>query len=332
MRFSERNKVTIGVVGIAVVMAVLALALNSGAIYRSLTSHSYTAAFPEAGGLLTGDEVRIGGLTVGKVGAVELDLARARVVVGFTVNRTARLGELTRAMIKTQAPLGKKFLQISPEGGGELEPGAEIPLERTNSPYDLAQVLQDLTTTTGRIDTDRLARAFDAISGAFADTPPALRSALDGVSRLSQALASRDGALRDLLANANGVTDVLAQRSQQINTLVVDGNALLDELYRRRDAIRALLVNTTAAFDQLRGAVQDNEAQIGPALDELQRTLDLLNENDRSIAQAIHGLRGYATTLGETVGGGPFFYVYVANLVPSNLTPMLPQLLERGAG
>jgi phospholipid/cholesterol/gamma-HCH transport system substrate-binding protein len=232
--------------------------------------------------------------------------------------------------IKTRTPLGKKFLEVVPEGLGELQPGTKIPLDRTNSPYDLAHVLQDVSGTTGRIDTDRLAESLNTVSEAFANTPPALRSALRGVSRLSRTVATRDDALRDLLAHANGVSGVLAQRSEQINTLIVDGNSLLDELYRRRDAIRSLLANSTAAFDQLRGLVRDNQEQIGPALDELGKTLDLLKRNDQVIGQAIQGLHGYVLSLGESIGGGPFFYAYVQNLVPSNLAPLLPQLLERG--
>jgi phospholipid/cholesterol/gamma-HCH transport system substrate-binding protein len=328
VRFSERNKTVVGVSGLVVIAVVLAVALNSGAIYRSLTSHGYRAAFPEAGGLLVGDEVRIGGLTVGKIGSIDLD--GDHVTASFTVDSGARLGALTGAAIKTQTPLGKKFLQVRPSGDGVLEPGSEIPLERTNSPYDVAQVLADLTTTTGQIDTGKLASSLDTVATTFADTPPALRSALDGVQRLSQTVASRDDALRQLLAGANGLSGVLAERSGQLTTLISDGNLLLDELYRRRDAIRRLLIDTTTLVTQLRGVVDDNRERIGPALAELESTLDLLNSNDRNIAQAIHGLGRYAKTLGEAVGSGPFFYAYIANLVPTNLAPMVPQLLQGG--
>jgi phospholipid/cholesterol/gamma-HCH transport system substrate-binding protein len=329
MRFSERNKTVIGVSGIAVIVVVLAVALNSGAIYRSLTSHGYRAAFPEAGGLLVGDEVRIGGLTVGKVGSI--DLEGDHVAVSFSVESDARLGALTSAAIKTQTPLGRKFLQVEPVGDGVLEPGSEIPLARTNSPYDIAQALSDLTTTTGQIDTGKLAESLDTVATTFSDTPPALRAALTGVRQLSQTIASRDDALRRLLAGGNSLSGVLAERSGQITTLIGDGNLLLDELYRRRDAIHVLLANTTMVVTQLRGVVNDNQAQIGPALAELEKTLDLLNSNDRNIAAAIHGVGRYARTLGEAVGSGPFFYAYIANLAPTNLAPVLPQLLQQGS-
>jgi phospholipid/cholesterol/gamma-HCH transport system substrate-binding protein len=148
---------------------------------------------------------------------------------------------------------------------------------------------------------------------------------------LSQTIASRDDALRRLLAGGNSLSGVLAERSGQITTLIGDGNLLLDELYRRRDAIHVLLANTTMVVTQLRGVVNDNQAQIGPALAELEKTLDLLNSNDRNIAAAIHGVGRYARTLGEAVGSGPFFYAYIANLAPTNLAPVLPQLLQQGS-
>ena len=87
-----------------------------------------------------------------------------------------------------------------------MEEGTQIPLERTVSSYDVVTAFSDLTRTTERIDTDQLAASLDVLATEFADTPENVRTALDGLSRLSRTIASRDEKLRELLRSANSVT------------------------------------------------------------------------------------------------------------------------------
>jgi phospholipid/cholesterol/gamma-HCH transport system substrate-binding protein len=327
LRFSELSPLRVGIVAIVVLALAVGTSLNSGRIYRSIFATSYSAVFAEAGGLRAGDEVRLGGVAVGRVRSVSIE--DGRVVAGFSVEGGGPLGDATEAVIKTATPLGTKFLAVLPAGSGALGSGERIPLERTRSPYDVQDLLDQLASTTGRIDLPQLGESLDVVADTFEDTPEELRGALDGLSRLSQSLASRDVALRDLLANANGVTGVLAERSAQLALLIEDGNQLLEELYARRETVRNLLFNITAVLTQLKGVVEDNQAQIGPAMDELEGVLDLLNANDKSLAASIEGLRTYAGSLGEAVGSGPWFFALVPNLAPTGLVQQtLPSLVS----
>jgi phospholipid/cholesterol/gamma-HCH transport system substrate-binding protein len=310
-----------------VVIALALLALNSGVVIRDLSTTTYHAELTEAGGLTGGDQVRIGGLAMGTVQAVTL--AGNHVDVTFSVRHGGHLGADTGAAVQTATVLGTKYLAVLPSGPGTLPAGATIPLSRTQSPYNLADILSTLTTKAGAINTGQLARSFDTISSAFANSPPELRSMLNGLHSLSETIASRDAALGQLLSNAGSVTGVLAARSGQIGTLITDGNQLLNTLYQRREEIHLLLVNVTAVVDQLRGLATDNQAQIGPALDQLQGVLNLLNKNAENITQAIAGLHRYALGLGDVVGGGPWFYAYIQNIVPTTLQPTVPSTLGK---
>jgi len=328
LSFREKNPVKVAVVALVAILALIALALNSGSIYRSLTSTGYVAEFSEAGGILSGDEVRVGGLRVGTV--TDIQLVGSHVEVSFVIDDDTNLGAATSAAIGTASPLGKKFLSLAPSGAGELRGGSHIPLDRTKAPYDITKALQTLSSTTEQIDTAQLARSLDTVAQTFQNTPDTLRTALQGVSRLSATVATRDEALRGLLAKANGVTMVLAQRNEQVMTLLSDGNSLLAELYQKRDDLHMLLVQVTSVMNQLKGLAQDNQKQLSPALDQLSGVLDLLNSNQDNINKTIANLQVYATSLGEAVAGGPYFYAVVENLVPTNLAPLLPQILERG--
>lgn len=325
-RFRELDPRKVGVAGLLLVVVLLVLALTSGTIYRSLTSASYSAVFSEAAGLASGAEVRIGGLAVGEVDSVELEGGHVR--VKFSVQGPGNLGEQTGAAIKTATPLGVKFLAVLPSGTGQLASGAEIPLSRTSSPYDLAGVLGQLTQRTQQLDTGKLATALDTVATTLRDTPQDLRNALDGVNRLAGTVSEEDQGLRDLLSRANTVTGVLAQRNRELSQLFDDGNLLLGELNQRKDVIAQLLSSTTTMLDQLSGLVHDNQQQLRPALDQLRGVVDLLNSDNQLFGSVLQGLNIYAGSLGESVGGGPWFYGFIPDLPPTNIVPLLPDVLK----
>ncbi|KAA9160483.1 MCE family protein [Amycolatopsis acidicola] len=323
--FREMNQARIGLAGVAVIVVGLIVLFNLTQFPFLTGATTYRAAFADAAGLQTGDKVRLAGASVGKIRGIDLD--GNQVVVSFDVTESGvHLGSQTSAAIKTETVLGRKFLQVTSAGTGELDSDGVIPLARTSTPYNITHQLGRLTSTTGQIDTAQLARSFDAISEAFKDAPPQLRAALDGLTRLSQTISSRDGSIQSLLGNAEGVTGILADRNQQLTRLVVDGNDLLGELAQRRTAIQQLLVNVQSVATQLSGLVHDNEAQLQPTLQRLNSVLDVLRRNDGNIAVALQRIGPFASSLGESVASGPFFSAYIQNLIPGNLIP-LPNVL-----
>jgi phospholipid/cholesterol/gamma-HCH transport system substrate-binding protein len=319
------NPVRIGIAGIAGLVAIALLALNSGAIIRNFTQTTYHADFADAGGLAPGDSVVVGGLTMGSVQSVALQ--GDHVAVTFSVKHGGTLGQDTGASIGTATLLGTKELEVDPAGTGTLASGATIPQSRTQSPYDLDQILSTLTNKASAINAGQVADAFNTIATTLKNSPPELRSALSGVQKLSQTIASRDTELTQLLSSASNVTGLLATRSQQIGILINDGNQLMNTLYERRAEIQELLVNVTAVTDQLKGLSLDNQQKIGPALSQLQGVVNTLNANATNLTKTIDGLGRFSLGLGEIVGSGPWFYAYVANIAPTNLAPSVSSLL-----
>lgn len=323
-KFSEMNQARLGVIGFVTLMLIWMTVLNVGAI-KSAFGTRYSAAFAEAGGLRHGSDVKISGYTVGHVTSLELEDLHVR--VGFVVE-DARLGDETTAAIKTESALGTKYLALEPRGEGRLESGTEIPLTRTRAPYDVTQVLSDLTTTTQRIDVEQMARSFDTMAAAFHSTPEELRSTLRGVSRLAQVIASRDEALRRVLANARSVSGVLAQRNAQIASLVTDGNALMTMIEARRDAIRRLLIGVQTVTRQMSLLAQENAHSLRPAVLELRKTLTMLKGNAHALDQTARLYAGYARALSEALASGPYFYGYTQNTQPTKLAPLLPRIFS----
>jgi phospholipid/cholesterol/gamma-HCH transport system substrate-binding protein len=332
--FRERNSVAVGVAGLTALAALLVTAFNADNLPIIGGGTDYTAAFSEAGGIQPGNEVRIAGVRVGKVTGVGLE--GPRVKVGFRVSDShVRLGRQTVATIRIKTVLGQKFLSLEPAGPGKMASGDEIPLSRTASPFDVQDAVGGLAETVGQIDTKQLATAFATIADTFRDSPAEVSASLEGLSRLSNTIASRDQQLTALLSRTKTVTGVLAERDTQFQRLVSDGNLLLAEVTRRREAIHTLLVSTTQLSNQLIGLVADNRAQLEPALNELRKTVAILEANEMQIDQSLPRLATFVQAFSNVLGNGRWFDTYVACLVPppvsvggvalTNCDPSTPQ-------
>jgi phospholipid/cholesterol/gamma-HCH transport system substrate-binding protein len=315
--FRDRDPIRVAIVGLVAVLAIVLLGFRYPAISDHFTSTAYSAEFSEVGELQSGNDVRISGLTVGHVTSVRLH--DGHVQVDFVLDKSVRIGTTTRALIGTATVLGTKDLELTPSGSSRLAAHGSIPLADTTAPYDVTQVLSQLTTETGQINTTQLADSLTTLSTTLAKAPPDVASALSGVSRLSTTIASRDQQLQTLLASADSVTGILASRSAELQTLFSDGTLLLGQLNDERVAIQQLIDSFNQFFVQLRATVNENQATLKPALQSLEQVLTTLNQHQGSLVAAINGLQRHAGGLGEAVAGGPFFYAYVQNLGATNL-------------
>jgi phospholipid/cholesterol/gamma-HCH transport system substrate-binding protein len=333
--FRERNPIPIGAIGLLVIALLLALAFNAEKLPLIGGGTSYSAAFSEAGGIKPDDDVRVAGVKVGKVTGVDLEGTHVR--VDFRITEDVGFGTLTSASIRMKTILGEKYLALDPHGPGRLAAGAQIPLQRTVSSYDIVNAFQDLTTTTERIDTDQLAESLTVLATEFKDSPEHVRAALDGLSRLSRTVASRDAELSRLLEHANKVSGLVASRNEQVGRIINDADLLMVELAKRREQIRTLFKNTSELATQLTGLAQDNRGQLAPALKALDSALALLEKHDQDLEKTIQAMAPFTRVYANTVGTGRWFDTWVSNLVvpvgaPGLSQPgtKLPSLLEGG--
>ncbi|MGV8871311.1 MAG: MCE family protein [Rhodococcus sp. (in: high G+C Gram-positive bacteria)] len=317
----------IGVIGVVLCVCAVLVGLNVSRIPFVNISPRIVAVFTEAGGLIVGDRVVVAGVEVGSVTSIELVDGLADVT--FEVDPTVRLGESTTAEIVTDSLLGRRAVVLSSFGGGALANSDEIPVDRTESPYSLTDALDELTAVTGGIDTQQVGNSLDAVAEVVGRVDPELSGALDGMTRLSETISSRDEDLTRLLQRAKEVTGLLAGRSDRIDSLFVQGAALLGELDGRRAQMAALIEQVGGLSLELRGLVSDNEPVLAPALDRLNRVTDLLQQKKSNIDASLSGLSVYAGELADVVASGPFYYAYVANLVPGQY---LQPLLNAGFG
>ena len=313
-KYRGTNLIKPGFIGAVLIILVITVGLQPERLLSLATSLKYQALFTEAGGIAVGNDVTLSGIRVGSVNAVSLNNGDA--LVGFTVNSKYSLGSDTTAHIRTGTLLGERVLALESAGSETMNRADVIPVSRTSSPYSLSDAVSELTANTADTDTQSLNQSLDTLSATLDQIAPQLGPTFDGLTRLSRSLNSRDETLRELLRSAGSVTEILADRSQQVNTLILNANDLLAVLVERRQAIVDLLANTSAVARQLTGLVADNEAELAPTLERLNRVAEVLERNRDNIAEAIPGLTKFSRTLGESVSNGGFYTAFVPNFIP----------------
>ena len=310
-RYTDAQILRLGAITLVVMLLVMAASFNLSK-FPGFAGAEYRAEFTDASGLRDGNIVQVGGIRAGRVDEVELE--GDKVVVTFEVEKDVEFGTDSEASIEVLNLLGEKYLQLTPAGSGQLEEDSVIPVSRTESAYDIIGVFGDLTTTTERIDTGQLQKALGAVSDTMDTTAPEVHSTFEGISRLSRTVASRDEQIQSLLHSSHSVSKLLANRSTDIVKLMDRSDLVFQEVERRKAAIHRLLVNARILADELRGLAQDNQAEIGPAQQQVDDLLDMLIRKEDQLKATLDAVGPYSAILGNIIGTGPWFDAYVFNL------------------
>lgn len=309
---SDARILRLGVITLVLMAVVSAATFNLGK-FPGFRGTTYHAEFSDASGIHKGNIVQVGGIRVGRVS--DVTLAGDRVKVTFELDGDVDFGTESTASIEVLNLLGEKFLDVQPAGEGQLASGGTIPLERTESAYDIVDVFSDLTTTTEEIDTEQLSKALDTVADTLDVSAPEIQASFDGIARLSRSVASRDAEIQTLFDSSQQVSNVLADRSGDIVALMKNSDLVFQELTKRKAAVHDLLVNARSLAVELRGLVKDNEAQIGPALAEVDGLVSFLVSKKKKLKETLAALGPYVSILSNIIGTGPWFDAYASNLL-----------------
>ncbi|GGU10757.1 MCE family protein [Nocardioides albus] len=312
--FRERNPVKIGAVSIAVLAMLMVMAFKADSLPLIGGGTTYYANFSEAGGLKTGDEVRVAGVRVGKVDSIELD--GNQVKVGFKIREKVNFGEGSGAGVRVKTLLGDMFLELQPAGEGQMRAGATIPVDRTESPFDVVEAFEGLADTSANIDKDQLAAALTTLADLTRSTPEEFQAALTGVSDLSRNLAAKDERIESLLTQLDRVTKVLDERDGDLITLMNDANQLFAALIQRREAVHNLLISTQQLSKELSQLVDDSRADLKPALESLDVILDVFTKNEENLEKSLQLMAPFYKVFNNTLGNGPWWDTYIQNMPP----------------
>ena len=211
----------------AALAAVFAVLLVGGAAF--LVRQTYfgptriTAYFVSATGIYPGDEVRVLGVKVGSIAAIEPAGANARMTID--IDHGVPIPADAKAVIVAQSLVAARYVQLAPayESSGPTMPdGAVIPVERTAVPVEWDEVKAQLT----RLATDlgprsdvagtSVSRFIDSAADAMHGNGDKLRQTLAELSGVGRILVDGSGNLVDIIKNLQTFVTALRHSNKQI--------------------------------------------------------------------------------------------------------------------
>jgi phospholipid/cholesterol/gamma-HCH transport system substrate-binding protein len=320
MRGKAKGPRFIGSITVAVVLALLAALFLPNSI--SLGKRTWYAQLTQAGGLKSGDEVRVAGVPVGKIDSLKIRDALVRAT--FSIRKSIHLGQDTQANVKVATLLGNHFLELVPAGEGQLA-NHTIPVAQTLVPFEVEEIVNAGGAALEKLDGAKIRDALKVLSDDFRGTPALTRQTLDGIAKLSDVVVTRRAQLNTLLQQADNVTANLDANRDSLVQLMQQASLVLAEVTRRRDAITKLLADAQAISDQLVGLVRDNQAKITPLLEHLGVVLGTLRANKDALDQIAILLGPASRYFANIVGNGPYMDVNGPNAIFPDSMLCVPQ-------
>ena len=142
------NSVAETVIGAVVLAAAVGFVVYAGQVRGlSLTNETIPlkASFRSADGINVGTDVRVAGITVGQVSALDLDPASFMANATFTVKKSLELPDDSDVKISSESLLGGNFVEITP-GGSETMLAAGDEIVNTQGSVSLLNLLMKFGT------------------------------------------------------------------------------------------------------------------------------------------------------------------------------------------
>ena len=268
-----------------------------GAVPLKPQSYRVTIPFQEATQLAVESDVRISGVSVGKVKSIELSdvgsYAEAQIELDA---KYAPIPANTRSMLRQKTLLGETYVELTPGDPetGTLPEGGELPPAQVSNAVQLDEIFRAFDEPTRASFRVWMQDAALAVRGRGADLNAAL------------------GNLGPFADSADDLMRILDSQDQAVSRLIRDGGETFDALSERPDQLRGLIENTESVF----GTIADRDQQLIETfqvlptfLDESRLTVNRLDtfatDTNDLLVQLRPSARALSGTLDETAKAAP---------------------------
>jgi phospholipid/cholesterol/gamma-HCH transport system substrate-binding protein len=275
----------------ALIAAIVLVAL---AMFGEGGSYRVEAVFDNAGQLVTGNQVRVGGQPVGKISDIELD-DRGNAVVTLQVDDTvAPLHEGTTATIRATSLSGiaNRYVSVKPgpNSNEKIADGGHIGADETSAPVDLDALFNSLDARTREGLKNFIRGTGDQYDTRGVEAGQSIQyfaPFLDSTSRLTREVALDQEVLTRFLKDGADTVSAIAERRDDLANLVGNTNATMraigDEsasLQRALELLPDTLRKANTTFVNLR-----------TTLDDLDQLTEVSKPNTKELAPFLRALR-----------------------------------------
>ena len=261
-------------VAVAVGLAALPACSPGGAGYE------VTAYFDKAVSLYDQGDVKILGLSAGKV--KEVKVLGTQVRVKMRMNEGVALPADVKATIVPLSLIGERYVQLFPawtSGQPKAPPGTVIPLERTTIPVEPDQALAALKKFLDTLDPNATGRLVKNLADDLKGNGQSLNDALGEFAQLSTTLADKDQQLAHLIDNFDRFTATLRTREGQLGKVMDQFAETTKLLADERETVARLVKGLAQVSLSGLDLVGEHAVNLNADVEHLTRLLESVNTN-----------------------------------------------------
>jgi phospholipid/cholesterol/gamma-HCH transport system substrate-binding protein len=278
-------------------LAVVLVAVLACAVYVLLPSRQGTkvvAYFTSAVGLYAGDQVRIIGVPVGTIDAIEPRPSDVKITM--TLNDGVKVPQNAKALIISPNLVAARFIQLTPAytGGAVMADNAEIGLDRTAVPVEWDEVKTQLTQLSAQLGpqqgsvqgplTTFVNQAADTLDGNGDSFRSAIRELSQTAGRLGDSRTDLFGTVRNLQVLVNA----LSNSNQQIVQFTDHVAAVSQVLADSTNDLDTTLGTLNQALSDVKGLLGQNNKALIDQVGKLADFTQILTDHSDDIEQVLH--------------------------------------------
>jgi len=295
-------KRALGILAVLAAVAIVAVVVwqatdDSGGGYK------VRAIFDSAFSVIPGEDVKVAGVTVGKIDSLSVTSdKKAAVVLDITKPGFDDWRQDATCIIRPQSLIGEQFVECTPTEPRGTDEQAPPPLKRIDSGPGEGQFLLPVTNTRHNVSLDLINNIYQL---------PERQRLTIILNELGTGLAGRGADLNAVIRRANPalmetdkVLDILKQQNQVLADLAQESDAVLEPLAQKREQVadfitRAKNVNQTTA--EHRGALEENFRKLPAFLAQLRPTLVQLGDLSDQMTPVLTDLGAQADNINTLI-------------------------------
>ncbi|HEV3129745.1 MAG TPA: MlaD family protein [Solirubrobacteraceae bacterium] len=311
-----------------------------GAIPLKPKGYRFSVSFPQANQLAQEADVRISGVSVGKVKSISVQPNGYSNVTIELNRRYAPIPRDSSAILRQKTLLGETYVELTPgqKSSGLLPEGATLPASQVASSVALDQIFRALDAPTRQalqVWLQTLAASVNGRGRDISDTLGTLAPFAQDANTLAMLLNAQQPEVRRVVRNTGAVFAALSERDAQLRSVITNTNTVFQTTAQRNRELAQTFValptfehESTLTVNRLaRFATTTNPliTQLRPAARQLSPTLI-------SLSKLAPNLRGLFRDLGPLItaskAGLPALERFTDELHPllAELTPLLHQV------
>lgn len=288
---------------VPIIIGALVLGVGAWALVRDTGEKTLVAHFPRTVSVYEGSDLRVLGVAVGKVTAVDPNGTDVKVTMEYKGD--VSLPADAKAVIISPSIVGDRYVQVTPayDGGKKLADGAELSTDRTSVPVELDQIyssVDDLVVALGPDGANKNGALTDLLQQTaknLGGEGEKINSTIGDLGKLTKTLDNRDEQFFDSAKQLEGFISTLSENDQTVRDFAQALSEVSSMLEGERKELAASMKNLSVALTKVTNFVRENKSILKEDIQSLNRIgkvlvrqRDALNESLETAPLALNNL------------------------------------------